>query len=65
MWQVSNPRNNTAMFLGGWLPDGKQVLYTEAVDLDLEQSFPAIATLIANNIKRYKEITDENEFFRT
>ena len=45
MWQVSNPRDNTAMFLGGWSPDGKQILYTEAVDLDLEQSFPVIATL--------------------
>ena len=45
MWQVSNPRDNTAMFLGGWSPDGKQVLYTEAVNLDLEQSFPVIATL--------------------
>ena len=47
MWQVSNPRNNTAMFLGGWSPDGTQILYTEAVDLDLEQSFPVIATLDA------------------
>ena len=45
MWQVSNPRDQTAMFLGGWSPDGKQILYTEAVDLDLEQSFPVIATL--------------------
>ena len=45
MWQVSNPRDNTAMFLGSWSPDGKQILYTEAVDLDLEQSFPVIATL--------------------
>jgi Tol biopolymer transport system component len=45
MWQISNPRDNTAMFLGGWSPDGKQVLYTEAVDLDIHQSFPVIATL--------------------
>ena len=45
MWQVSNPRDNTAMFLGSWSPDGQQVLYTEAVELDVEQSFPVIATL--------------------
>jgi len=45
MWQVSNPRDNTAMFLGGWSPDGKQVLYTEAVNLDPEQSFPVITTV--------------------
>ena len=48
IWQVSNPRNNTAMFLGSWSPDGKQVLYTEAVNLDLNQSFPVIATLDEN-----------------
>lgn len=48
MWQVSNPRIGAAMFLGGWSPDGKQVLYTEAVNFDPDESFPIIATLNEN-----------------
>ena len=59
VWQVSHPRNHTAMFLGSWSPDGKQVLYTEAVHLDLNQSFPILATVNPNNpreILRFKHI---------
>jgi len=48
MWQVSTPRENATMFLGGWSPDGKQVLYTEAVGLNINTSFPVIATLAQN-----------------
>ena len=45
LWQVSSPRLNTVMFLGGWSPDGKQVLYVEAVNEDVNTSYPVIATL--------------------
>jgi Tol biopolymer transport system component len=45
MWQVSNPRFDAGMFLGGWSPDGKQVLYAEAVNFDPDKYFPIIATL--------------------
>ena len=44
-WQVSNPRFDALMLLGGWSPDGKQVLYTEAVNINPDTSFPFIATL--------------------
>ena len=48
LWQVSIPRLNATMFLGGWSPDGKRVLYTEAVNLNINTSFPVIATLAPN-----------------
>ena len=48
LWQVSNPRFDAGMFLGGWSPNGKQVLYTEAVNFDPNHSFPFIATLAPN-----------------
>ncbi len=45
LWQVSTPRENATMILGGWSPDGKRVLYTEAVGININTSFPVIATL--------------------
>ena len=48
LWQVSNPRLNATMLLGGWSPDGRQVMYTEAVGLNINTSFPVIATLALN-----------------
>lgn len=48
LWQVSTPRLNATMLLGGWSPDGKRVLYTEAVNLNITTSFPVIATLTPN-----------------
>ncbi len=48
LWQVSHPRFDAEPFLGGWSPDGKQVLYTEAVNFDPHNSFPVIATLASN-----------------
>ena len=45
LWQVSNPRPDALMLLGGWSPDGKKVLYTEAVNLNPDISFPFIAAL--------------------
>ena len=44
-FKVSNPRPDAEMFLGGWSPDGKQILYKETVDFNLANSFPVIATL--------------------
>ena len=44
-FKVSKPRPNTAMYLGGWSPDGKQILYKETVDFNLANSFAVIATL--------------------
>ena len=45
LWQVSVPKPNTGMYLGGWSPDGTRILYTEAVDLNVNTSFPLITTL--------------------
>ena len=44
-WQVSVPAFNAAMFLGGWSPDGKQILYAEAIESRSDKSTPVIATL--------------------
>ena len=45
LWQVSNPRIGARMIAGGWSPDGRQVLYTEAINYSPDNSFPVIATL--------------------
>ena len=44
-FKVSNSQPNTEIFLGGWSPNGKQILYKETVDFNLDNSFPVIATL--------------------
>lgn len=44
-FKVSKPRPDASMFLGGWSPNGKQILYKETVDFNLANSFPVIATL--------------------
>ena len=45
LWQVSKLRPRGMMFLGGWSPDGKQVLYTETINFDFMNASPVIATL--------------------
>ena len=45
MWQVSMPKPRTSMHLGGWSPDGKQILYIEAINASVNDSTPIIATL--------------------
>ena len=44
-FQVSRPRLGADMFLGGWSPDGKRIVYMEAVDTSVAKSVPVIATL--------------------
>ena len=44
-FQVSRPRLGADMFLGGWSPDGKRIVYMEAVDTSVAKSAPVIATL--------------------
>lgn len=44
-WRVSSPKANTAMILGGWSPDGKQILYSEAIESRSDKAMPVIATL--------------------
>ena len=48
LWQVSVPKPNTGMYLGDWSPDGNRILYTEALNLSVNTSFPVIATLAKN-----------------
>ena len=43
-WQISEPKPNAGMLLGGWSPDGKKVLYSEFF-IDPGKSVPVIATL--------------------
>ena len=45
LWRVSNPKLNTGMFLDGWSPDGKQILYTEAIDRWSKKTTPVVAVL--------------------
>lgn len=44
-FQVSRPRLAADMFLGGWAPDGKRIVYMEAVDTSVAKSVPVVATL--------------------
>ena len=44
-FQVSHPRLGADMFLGGWSPNGKRIVYMEAVDTSVAKSVPVIATL--------------------
>ena len=53
LWRVSSPKANTAMILEGWSPDGKQILYREAIESRSDKSTPVIATL---NPVRQREI---------
>ena len=53
-WQVSEPKLGADMFLGGWSPDGKKVLYKGTIDLDIANSFAVIATLDAQRTKVIK-----------
>lgn len=54
-FKVSQPRQDTDMFLGGWSPDGKQIVYKETVDLNLENSFVVIAMLDPIGRRRVKQ----------
>lgn len=45
LWQVSEPEPNTAMFLGGWSPDGTQILYAAAIEGLAAKSTFVIVTL--------------------
>ena len=45
LWQVSEPKADVGMFLGGWFPDGKQILYEEAKNFSVNATIPIIATL--------------------
>ena len=44
-WQVSEPIPHAGMFMMGWSPDGKKILYTAAIDLLVMKSSLVIATL--------------------
>ena len=54
LWQVSEPKLEAGMFLGGWSPDGKKILYKGTIDLDIANSFAVIATLDAQRTKVIK-----------
>ena len=45
LWRVSSPKANTAMILKDWSPDGKQILYTEAIESRNDKATLIIATL--------------------
>lgn len=53
-WQVSEPKLGADMFLGGWSPNGKKILYKGTIDLDIANSFAVIATLDAQRTKVIK-----------
>ncbi len=45
LWKVTPPKPAISMSLGGWSPDGKQVLYTEAIKSNVNTAIPFIALL--------------------
>ena len=44
-WKVSFPNIEAGMFARGWSPDGKQILYTEAIGSSVNDATLIIATL--------------------
>ncbi|MYE89078.1 hypothetical protein F4X33_08810 [Candidatus Poribacteria bacterium] len=66
-WRVSSPKANTAMFLGGWSPDGKQILYREAIESRSDKSRPVIATLdlVRREVIRWKRVPVPKGTFST
>ena len=56
LFKVSEPRANTDMFLGGWSPNGTQIVYKETVDFNLENSFVVIATLAPAGQRRVRKL---------
>ncbi len=44
-WRVSEPKPDAGMYLGGWSPDGKQIVYVEAIHSSVNASTPVIVTL--------------------
>ena len=55
-WLVSQPRPNAWMHLGGWSPDGTQILYKGSINGLVTDSFVVIATL---NPTRRKVVNHE------
>jgi TolB protein len=53
-WLVSEPRPNAWMHLGGWSPDGKQILYKGSINGLVTDSFVVIATLDSRRRKVLK-----------
>ena len=53
-WLVSQPRPNAWMHLGGWSPDGKQILYKGSINGLVTNSFVIIATLDSRRRKVVK-----------
>ena len=45
LWKVSSPTIEAGMFARGWSPDGKQVLFTEAIGHSVNDVTLIIATL--------------------
>ena len=44
-WKVSFPNIEAGMFVRGWSPDGKRILYTEAIGSTINDATLIIATL--------------------
>ena len=59
LWQVSAPRPETGMYLGGWSPDGRRMVYLAAVRAQAAQTTIIIATLDKSGklkVKRWEEV---------
>ncbi len=59
MWMVSEPRPETGMYVGGWSPDGKRVVYAASIRAQVAQTTMIIATLNRSGrlkVKRWEEV---------
>ena len=45
LWRVAESKPRAWRLMGGWSPDGEQVVYTEIIDINVKASFQVIATL--------------------
>ena len=66
-WRVSSPIATVEMILGGWSPDGKQILYREATEFGFGKSTPVIATLDfrRRDVIRWKRVSVPKGTFST
>ena len=56
LFKVSEPRPNVDMFLGGWSPNGTQILYIEAIDSRVDKASLIIATLAPAGRRRVRKL---------
>ena len=66
-WQVSEPVPGAAMFLGGWSPDGKQIVYDATVDAGVNETIiiATLDTIGRSKVKKWEKVPIPKMPFQT